>query len=140
LRLKQHFTYKYRSITHTKRGGGSNFEKKKHKKNPNPKPKPISFKTKAAAPPAWDFHSGDQPFYRQHPPFPHLPRPTHLFFVPTFPLPNVISFSLCPSISSPQLTSFSSITPEQICLPPPDLFLHLLIPSAMPPASTITDR
>jgi len=50
----------------------------------------------------------------------------------TFPLPNAISFSLCPSISSPHLTRFSSTTPEQICLPSPRSF-----PSSPHPISVV---
>jgi len=148
LRLKQHFTYKYGTQL-TQREGGQ-FWKKKHKKNPNPKPKPkpISFKTKATAPtphpglgfslrrpaPLLDLPPPFSPPHRQHPPFPHLARLAHLFFVPTFPLPKAISFSLWPSISSPHLTSFSSTTPEQICLPPPWPF-----PSSPHPLSTATN-
>jgi len=51
LRPKQHFTYKFRSTTHTKSGGG-NFERKMRK------PKPISNQT--AAPQLWFFSPKNQ--------------------------------------------------------------------------------
>jgi len=55
------FTYKYWSPQHTQ-GRRDNLKKKKTRETQeNPKPKPISFKTKAAAPLAWDFLSEDQP-------------------------------------------------------------------------------